>query len=49
MPETRNELWNIATGIRLPFSDTTQLGTTPCIRVIPEQGELGHTLVGITL
>lgn len=25
MPDTRRELWNIATGMRLLFSETTQL------------------------
>jgi hypothetical protein len=33
MPDTRREQWNIATGMRLLFSETTQLEMTSSVAV----------------
>jgi hypothetical protein len=33
MPDTRRELWNIAKGMRLLFSETTQLEVTSSVAV----------------
>jgi len=43
MPDTRSELWNIATGIRVLFSDTTQLAALSTVLSKNEVGSGVHS------